>query len=162
MYLRSIAAAAALAVLSGGAALAAVTSGTPFTVQVTVTSGCNINAGSPSGTINFGSQAGTAAAPADISANIVVTCTTGTAYTVYFTSINTTGTSSRLMTSGAESIGYQIRTGTTPIGDTLATGYAAGTGNGASQTYPINFHINSWSAVTPNIYTDTVTMQVEF
>ena len=45
-----------------GAAQAATTSGTPFTVQVTVTAGCNINSG-PTGTIDFGSAAGTGAAP---------------------------------------------------------------------------------------------------
>lgn len=83
MCLRSITAAAALAVVSSGIALAATTSGTPFTVQVTVTAGCNIDTGSPSGTINFGSVAGTAAAPSDVSGNMVVTCTNSTPYTIY-------------------------------------------------------------------------------
>lgn len=160
--MRSIAAAATLAVVTAGAALAGTTAGTPFTVQVTVTAGCNINTGSPTGTIDFGSVAGTASAPADQSGNMVVTCTNTTPYKIYFTSTNTvTSNTNRLMVNGAESIGYQIRQGTTAIGNTAATGYA-GTGNGSSQTTAINFHITSWTPVTPATYSDTVTMNVDF
>ena len=103
MYLRSIAAAATLAVVTAGAALAGTTAGTTFTVQVTVTAGCNINTGSPTGTIDFGSVAGTASAPADQSGNMVVTCTNTTPYKIYFTSTNTvTSNTNRLMVNGAE------------------------------------------------------------
>jgi len=163
MYLRSFAAAAALAAVSSGLAFAGTTSGTPFTVQVTVDAGCNIDTGSPTGTINFGTVAGTAAAPADVSGNMVVTCTNTTPYRIYFTSTNTvTGNTNRIMNAGgAENIGYQIRQGTTPIGNTPATGYS-GTGNGSQQTTAINFHINSWTPITPGTYTDTVTMNVDF
>lgn len=162
MLVRSLAAAAVLAAVSSGIAYAATTSGTPFTVQVTVTAGCNIDTGSPTGTINFGSVAGTATAPSDVSGNMVVTCTNTTPYNIYFTSANTvTGNTNRIMVNGAESIGYQIRQGTTPIGNTAGTGYS-GTGSGAQQTTAINFHINSWSPVTPGTYTDTVTMHVDF
>ena len=162
MYLRSFAAAAALAVVSSGMAYAATTSGTPFTVQVTVTAGCNIDTGSPTGVVNFGSHAGTGATPSDVSGNMIVTCTNTTAYSIYFTSGNTvTGNTNRIMVNGAESIGYQIRQGTTAIGNTPATGYSA-TGNGTSQSTAINFHITSWTPVTPGIYSDTVTMNVDF
>lgn len=163
MYLRKFAATAMMAMGCIAPALAGTTSGTPFTVQVTVTAGCNIDTGSPTGTINFGSVAGTAAAPADISANMVVTCTNTTPYKVYFGSSNTvTANTNRVMSAGgSETIGYQIRQGTTPIGNTAATGYSA-TGSGVSQTTAINFHITNWTPVTPAIYTDTVTMHVDF
>ena len=161
---------AALLSISSGAALAGTTSGTPFTVQVTVTAGCNISAGSPSGTYDFGPVAGTAATPADIAANVVVTCTNTTPYTIYFTSVNTvTGNTARIMKPavGADTVPYVIRQGVTLIGNTKATGFGTGlTGNGSAQTTAINFHITSWSptvaAVAPAVYSDTVTLQVDF
>jgi spore coat protein U-like protein len=153
-------AAAALVLGTTGGAQAGLTSGTPFTVQVTITAGCNINSG-PTGTIDFGTVAGTASAPADIASSVSITCTNTTAYTMRFTSTNTTSTTSRLMKNGAQSIGYQIRQGVTLIGDTVPTGIGA-TGNGAAQSTAINFHINSWTPVTPAVYTDSVTLQVDF
>lgn len=146
-----------------GAAQAATTSGTPFTVQVTVTAGCNINSG-PTGTIDFGSAAGTGAAPADVASAVNVTCTSGTTYDIYFVSANSTGTTSRLMTNGgtADTVGYQILSGATPIGDSTALATISGTGTGAAQNYPISFHINAWGPVEPLTYTDTVTLTVEF
>ena len=168
MYLRSIAAAAALAVFSGGMALAGTTAGTPFTVQITVAASCTINSG-PTGIINFGTHAGTAALAtiADVSSSVNVTCTNTSPYKVYFTSVNTvtSGTDRIMTTGGSESVGYQIRQGTTPISNNATTGFYSGTGNGAAQAIAINFHINSWTPtapVTPGTYSDTVTLNVDF
>lgn len=161
---RSAAAALTLcAFLSCSPVLAGTTSGTPFTVQVTITAGCAINSG-PTGTIDFGSVAGTAATPADIASSVSVTCTNTTPYVVRFTSSNAvTGNTNRIMANGAQSIGYQIikTAGSVLIGNTNATGISA-TGNGAAQVTPINFHINTWTPVTPAVYTDSVTLQVDF
>ena len=161
MYLRSIAAAAALAVVSCGTAYAGITSGTPFTVQVTVTAGCNIT--TDGSTVTFATTAGTAAAPADQTPSVAITCTNTTPYTIYFGSANTvTGNVNRIMTNGAQSIGYQIRHAGGTIGNTLATGWAPGNGTGSAQTWGLVFRITNWTPVTPNTYTDTVTMNVEF
>ena len=153
---------------ANGPAVAGITTGTPFTVQVTVTAGCTINTGSPTGTYDFGPVAGTAATPTDISANVLVTCTNTSPYTLYFTSSNTvTGNTARIMkpATGTDTVPYQIRQGATAIGNTSATGFGA-TGNGSSQTTAINFHITNWSptvsAVAPAVYSDTVTLQVNF
>ncbi len=141
--------------------LAGTTAGTPFTVQVTIVAGCNINSG-PSGTIDFGSAAGTASAPVDIASAVSVTCTNTSPYVIRFTSVNTvTSNTNRIMINGAQSIGYQIRQGVTLIGNTNATGFGA-TGNGSAQATAINFHINNWTPVTPAVYTDSVTLQVDF
>ena len=157
----SLASIASLALCMGGASHAGTTSGTAFTVQVTVVAGCNINSG-PSGTIDFGSAAGTAAAPADVASAVQITCTNASPYVIRFTSVNTvTGNTSRIMVNGAQNIGYQIRQGVTLIGNTNATGFGA-TGSGAAQTTAINFHINNWTPVTPAVYTDSVTLQVDF
>ena len=157
----SILAAAALVAGMCGGASAGTVSGSPFVVQVTVTAGCNINSG-PSGTIDFGSNAGTGPAPADISSSVGVTCTNASPYVIRFTStMPVTSNTDRTMVNGAESIGYQIRQGATLIGDTKGTGFG-GTGSGVLQTTAINFHINNWTPVTPAVYTDSVTLQVDF
>ena len=161
MFKASLAALTVLPLCMSGAAMAGTTSGTAFTVQVTVVAGCNINSG-PTGTIDFGSAAGTAAAPADVASSVQVTCTNTSPYVIRFTSVNpVTGNTNRTMVNGAQNIGYQIRQGVTLIGNTNATGFGA-TGNGAAQTTAINFHINNWTAVTPAVYTDSVTLQVDF
>lgn len=160
MNMRSLAAAACLLAFSAAPSFAQTTSGTSFTVQVTVTKGCSITT-DVAGPVDFGSAAGTAAAPANQNRTVEITCTNGTGYDVYFTSANAMTGTNRFMVNGAESIGYQIlRTGT-PVGNTAGTGFNA-TGSGTAQSYPIVFNINAWSPVTPNTYTDTVTMQVDF
>ena len=149
--------------LCGPASALTTISGAPFTVQVTVTASCAINTG-PSGTIDFGSNAGTGPAPGDIGSSVGVTCTNGSAYNIRFTSTNAvTANTNRIMVNGAENIGYQIRktSNSALIGDNTATSLA-GTGTGVLQTTAINFHINNWTPVTPALYTDSVTLQVDF
>lgn len=153
--------AAACLVLPTQSANAATTSGTAFTVQVTVTAGCNIST-DVSGPVDFGSAPGTGPAPADVNRTVGMTCTNGTGYSVYFTSSNAMTGTNRFMVNGGESIGYQILHSGSPVGNTAGTGITGLTGTGAAQTYPLVFNINDWSAVTPQIYTDTVTMQVDF
>ncbi len=145
-----------------GPAAAATVSGTGFAVQVTVTDGCSIT--TDGSTVTFAATAGTAAAPADQTTDIGITCGNSVGYSFYMTSANTvTGNTNRIMTNGAESIGYRILNGgVTPVGNTLGTGITGLTGTGFEQTYTLTFNINNWSAVTPNTYTDTVTLQVEF
>ncbi len=167
MLLRNFAFAAALAVSASSSAYAGTTSGTPFTVQVTVNAGCNIDSG-PTGTVDFGAVAGTATAPADVSSTILVTCTNTTVGKIYFTSTNTvTSNTDRIMTAvgpSTDQIGYQIRNGTTPIGNTAVTGYSF-TSTGAQHTLNANFHLTNWNPAapfTPDVYRDTVTMHVDF
>ena len=157
----SLLAASALVLGLCGTASAGTISGAPFTVQVTVTASCTINSG-PTGSIDFGSNAGSGPVPADIASSVGVTCTNTSPYKIRFTSTNpVTGNTNRTMVNGAENIGYQIRQGVTLIGDNAATAFGA-TGNGALQTTAINFHINNWTPVTPAVYTDSVTLQVDF
>lgn len=160
MYLRTLAASATLLALSAAPSFAQTTSGTSFTVQVTVTKGCSINT-DVTGPVDFGSHAGTGATPADQNRTVGITCTNTTPYDVYFTSVNAMTGTNRFMVNGAESVGYQILRSGTPVGNTAGTGFSA-TGSGTTQTYPLVFNINSWSPVTPNTYTDTVTMQIDF
>jgi spore coat protein U-like protein len=161
MFRVSLLAASAFVLGMCGAASAGTVAGTPFVVQVTVTAGCTINSG-PTGTIDFGSNAGSGPVPADIASSVGVTCTNTSPYKIRFTSTNpVSGNTNRTMVNGAENIGYQIRQGVTLIGDTNATGIGA-TGTGALQTTAINFHVNNWTPVTPAVYTDNVTLQVDF
>jgi spore coat protein U-like protein len=161
MFRVSLLAASALVLGLCGTASAGTVSGTPFTVQVTVTAGCTINSG-PTGSIDFGSNDGSGPAPADIASSVGVTCTNTSPYKIRFTgTMSGASHTDRLMVNGAENIGYQIRQGVTLIGDNTATAFG-GTGNGALQTTAINFHINNWTPVTPAVYTDNVTLQVDF
>ncbi len=160
MYLRSLAIAAAFLACSTVSSFAQTTTGTAFTVQVTVTDGCNIYT-DVAGPVDFGSHVGTGAAPANQSRTVAITCTNGTAYGVYFVSANAMTGTNRFMVNGAESIGYQILHTGTPVGNTALTGISS-TGTGASQSFPLVFNINAWSPVTPATYTDTVTMQIDF
>ena len=140
---------------------AATTSGTGFTVQVQVTAGCAIT--TDGAAVTFASTAGTAAAPADQTHSVGITCTTGTGYTLYITSANTvTGNTARIMTNGSESIGYRILQGANVIGNTVGTGLGSLTGSGIEQSYTLTYNITNWTAVTPNTYTDTATLQVDF
>ena len=155
---------AASALVSGmcGTASAGTASGTPFTVQVAVTAGCAISTSLGGSTIDFGSVASTAAAPSDIASSVGVTCTSGAGYSLRFTSLNAmTANTARFMKFGTNSIGYQIRQGTTVIGDDNLNSFG-GTGNGAVQNTAINFHINSWTPGALGTYTDQVTLQVDF
>lgn len=159
----SLFAASALVLGMCGSASAGTVSGSPFTVQVTVTAGCTISSG-PSGTIDFGSVVYTATPPSDIGSTVDVACTNTSPYVIRFTSSNPVASNTnRTMVNGAENVGYQILDSSTlsPIGNTNATGIGA-TGNGLVQSTPILFHINNWSPVTPAVYTDSVTLQVDF
>lgn len=161
--MRVFAMAAALAALPLSNGYAATTAGTGFTVQVTVTGGCGIT--TDGSTVTFATTAGTAAAPADQTLDVGITCTNGTTYSMYVTSANTvTGNTSRIMTNGGttDTVGYQILRSGTLVGDTPLTGVTGLTGSGLEQTYTLTFHINSWGAVTPATYSDTATLQVDF
>lgn len=157
----ALALSAALVTLPLNYVTAATTSGTGFAVQVTVTAGCAIS--TDGAAVTFPATAGTAAAPADQTHNVGITCTNGTGYTLYVTSANTvTGNTARIMTNGAESIGYRILQGVTVLGNTVGTGLSGLTGDGSEQTYTLTYNITNWSAVTPQLYTDTATLQVDF
>ena len=162
MYIRSLITGLALSVVSGSSALAqTVVSGTQFTVQVTVTAGCKIDTG-PTGTINFGSVSGVASAPGDVASSFAVTCTDTTPYKYYFVSTNpVTSSVNRVMTNGANSVGYKIVQGTADMPNVLTTSVGA-TGSGISQTYPLTFKVTNWTPTAPGVYTDTVTLSVEF
>ncbi len=164
----SIAAVAALSLLSANSAMALTTvSGTAFTVKVAVTAGCAITTDIPNAAgINFGSVAGTSAVPGSQSANATVTCTNTTPYGLHMTSTNAFN-----MKNGATSIAYTVNTllngtcATYAIGGTAAGASLTNTGTGAGQTYPFTFAITpaSWSSALPiGTYSDTVTLNVDF
>jgi spore coat protein U-like protein len=157
----SLLAASALLLGLCGSASAGTVSGTPFTVQVNVVAGCVITT-DVAGPIDFGSAAPSDPTPADVPSQVGVNCTNTAPYKIRFTSVNpVTGNTDRQMTFGADSVGYQIRAGATLIGNTNATGLG-GTGTGAIQTTNLNFHINAWTPAALGVYTDTVTLQVDF
>ncbi len=145
------------------AALAGTTVGTNFTVQVQVTAGCKI-ATDIAGPITFTATPGTSAAPADVTASAVVTCTTTTPYDLHMTTTNGFN-----MKNGTSQIPYLVlaTTGGTQktLGSTLITTGFTGTGTGAGVTIPFVFRIpsTSWLSSLPlGNYTDTLTLNVDF
>ncbi|MGE3642816.1 MAG: spore coat protein U domain-containing protein [Beijerinckiaceae bacterium] len=154
---------AALAAISFSSipASALTTSGTGFQVSITVTKGCLID--TDGSDVDFGSVAYGASLPSAITRTVAVRCTNGTVYSMYLTSVNTMSGTTRFMTNGAESVPYTISYSGTPVG--AAAGAAPLnnlTADGTAQSYALSFAVSSIGPVTPQTYTDTVTLQVDF
>ena len=167
---RAVRVATALGLLAGSISLeematAATTSG-PLLVTATVSASCTVGASSlafPSAT-----SAAIAAGNVDAVGNILVNCTTGSAYTVKLDAGNGTGATmaSRKMSAGALLMSYTVYTTaarTSVWGDgSSSTSTVAGTGNGANQTLSAYGRIFAGQAVAAANYADTVNVTVSY
>lgn len=127
----------------------------------TVAKYCTVTTGS----LAFGTYTG--AANATTSATITATCTNTTSYSVALDAGTTTGATetARLLkaASSAATLAYSITSDagyTTNWGTTA--GAQAGTGNGSAQTLTAYGKIASGQFVTPDSYTDTVTVTLTY
>jgi spore coat protein U-like protein len=166
---------AACAALAATPAMAGPITGSPFTVSVTVQTGCVISA--DVGNITFVTNGGPPTGsnvPQPMFANPQVQCTNNTPYSVSFNSTKPMNGTTRTMVapSPAGSINYQILgcansgmggcTPTTPIGSNNSNVLAVPVNSGFSLLFQIS-NDSSWTSATTNVtYSDTVTMQVNF
>ena len=113
--------------------------------------------------VAFGAYAGT---QVDATGTVTANCITGTAWTIGLGTGTGTGatTSSRKMTSGANTLGYQLfsDSGRTTNWGNTAGDSVAGTGTGASQNQTVYGRIPAGSIPAAGSYADTVVATINF
>ncbi len=140
----------------------AATSSAMMGVSVSVQNTCNV-AATP---VTFGSYNADAAAPTDASANILVTCSLGTAYNVGLNGGVGTGSTvaARKLTYGQNELNYALyrdNARTAVWGDTPADG-VSGTYNVAQPPLTVYGRIAGGQHVPAGNYADTVTVTVTY
>jgi spore coat protein U-like protein len=155
-----------LVVLAGiaaaGPAANATTTTANMSVQLVLASSCVIGSVAA---MDFGTSIDLATALAT-TANILVTCTSGTPYTVELSAGGGSGatTAVRKMTSGANTVTYSIykEVAHTNVFGTGATEKVSATGNAAAQTYTAYGLVPIQATPPIGTYTDTVTVTVTY
>lgn len=139
----------------------------PFTVKATVIKSCAVSANP----LDFGSVDGLPGAPnVDKSTTIAVTCSKPTPYTVALTpsNNNTAGAGAMLPTivGNTDTVAYRLYSDsnrTVPWGGQVGTNTLPGTGNGTAQVSTVYGRVLGAAVnVTPDAYSDTVTITVRY
>ena len=133
---------------------------TTFAVSATVLKDCVVSATA----LAFNNYTG---AVNNATSTVNVTCSNTTTYTVGLSAGLATGATvtARKMQSGANllpSALYSDNTMTTNWGNTLATNWVSGTGNGAAQPLTVYGQIAAGLYVNPGTYNDTITVTVTY
>jgi len=133
---------------------------TTFGVSATVLKDCTVSAtplafGNYTGAVNSAQSA------------VTVTCTNSTTYSVGLGTGLATGATvtTRQMQNGSALLSYGLfsnATWTTNWGNTLATNWVTGTGNGAGQSLNVYGQIPAGQYVTPGSYNDTISVTVTY
>ena len=134
----------------------------PFTVQANYPATCSVTATN----LNFGSH-GVLDASVDATNTVSVTCSNTTPYTISLNGGNSGATDPTLrkMANGAATITYGIYTNaarTLPWGSTIGADTVAGTGTGAVQNYTAYGRVPAQTTLSPQTYTDTITVTVTY
>jgi spore coat protein U-like protein len=152
---------AALATVAVAHPAVASTATATMSVSATVLSACVVGA-TP---LAFGNYTG---AVSNQTANVAVTCTNGTSYTVALNNGTGSGATAALrqMTGPASAtLGYAIYSDSARSvvwGSTTGTNTVAGTGTGLLQTITAYGQIPASQAPSPGAYTDTVTVTLTY
>jgi spore coat protein U-like protein len=133
---------------------------TTFGVSATVLKDCVVSANP----LAFGNYTG---AVLTSTTTVTVTCTNTTTYTVGLSAGLATGATvtTRQMQNGAALLNYGLFTNatwTTNWGNTSATNWVSGTGNGAAQGLTVYGQVAAGQYVTPGSYSDTITVTVTY
>ncbi len=157
-----LALAAALLAVFAVPANAGSIAGRSFQVHVGVAAGCMIK--TDIAAINFGSVSGASATgPAAQTASPVIICTKTTPYSLHMTTLNRF----RMNFGAAHRIAYTVRASlggkTVRLGRRQVVSNFSFLGTGAPQIVAMAFAIRAWTTTNiPGVYTDTVTMNVDF
>jgi spore coat protein U-like protein len=135
---------------------------TTFGVSATVLKDCIVSATS----LAFGNYTG---AVNNSTSTVTVTCTNTTTYTVGLSAGLATGatvtTRQMAITQPAGALNYALYSDSgrsSNWGNTSATNWVSGTGNGAAQPLTVYGQIPANQYVTPGAYTDTITATVTY
>lgn len=132
-----------------------------FMVEATLDKHCLVSAQN----IDFGTQ-GVLTANVDKMADISVTCTAPTSYTVGLDGGNAAAApAARKMQKGAEQITYGLYSNgarTQPWGNTVGTDTVGGTGNGLAQPLTVYGRVPPQVTPTPGVYTDSIVVTVTY
>ena len=133
---------------------------TTFGVSTTVLKDCIVSATA----LGFGNYTG---AVNTAQSTVTVTCTNSTTYTVGLGPGLASGATvtTRQMQNGAALLNYGLYSDsawTTNWGNTLATNWVSGTGNGAAQNLTVYGQIPAAQYVTPGSYADTISVTVTY
>lgn len=162
--MRKIAAGIAMPMLVLGGPALAQTATTTFTVQMTITSSCQINSAT---NLDFGSS-GVIAANRDATSTLTVQCTNGTGYTIGLNQGAGSGATiaNRLMSgAGAATISYSLYSDVaraTVWGNTIGTNTVSGSGNGAAQPYTVYGRVPPQTTPAAGPYTDTINVTLNY
>jgi spore coat protein U-like protein len=132
-----------------------------FSVTATKVKDCTVSATN----LAFGNYTGTLNSS---TSTVSVTCTSGTTYTVGLGAGQASGATvtNRSMTGPASALLkynlYNNSGHTTNWGDTSATNWVSGTGNGSAQALTVYGQIPAAQYVTPGSYSDTITVSVSY
>ncbi len=131
-----------------------------FSVTGTIVKDCTVSATN----LAFGNYTG---AVNNSTSTVSVNCTSGTTYTVGLSAGLATGATvtTRQMKNGTALLNYGLFSNsghTTNWGNTSATNWVSGTGNGASQPITVYGQIPATQYVKPGSYTDTITVSVTY
>jgi spore coat protein U-like protein len=158
---RNIEIALGLCALSGLAApVLADSANTNLGVSASVATTCSISTSA----VAFGTFGGS---EVDATGTVTANCITGTAWTIGLGAGNGTGatTSSRKLTSGANTLGYQLFSDAGHAnnwGNNVGTDTVAGTGTGASQNQTVYGVIPAGSTPAGGSYADIVVATINF
>jgi spore coat protein U-like protein len=131
-----------------------------FSVTATIVKDCTVSATN----LAFGNYTG---ALNSSTSTVSVTCTSTTTYTVGLSAGLATGATvtNRSMQNGSALLHYGLYSNsghTTNWGNTSATNWVSGTGNGAAQPLTVYGQIPAIQYVKPGSYTDTITVSVTY
>ena len=148
-----------------GAALsqsvAAQTASTTFDVTITILNDCTIVS---AGNLDFGSI-GSLVANVDAQSDIVVNCTTGLDYDVALDEGAGGGTTStRVMTSGGDTVGYQLyqEAARSSVWGAGPADLVSSVGTGDQQTFTVYGRVPPQTTPPAAAYTDTIGVQITF
>lgn len=159
----ALAALAMVPCLAPGLASAA-TASTTFLVNTTVLTSCTVTA-LP---LAFTTYNPTTATPTDTTTTMAVLCTSGTPYTVALNKgTNGAATTARkmILTGGTDLLPYELYTNTgrtTNWGNTDSSDTMAGSASGILQTLTVYGRIPAGATVPAGVYTDTVTVSINY
>jgi spore coat protein U-like protein len=147
------------------AAFGASTTGS-LDVQMTIVADCHVTAGT---VLKFGSQ-GALVADVDDQADLSITCTPGTNYSVGLDAGANPGTpgdiDTRRMKNGTSNFAeyqlYSVGDRSTAWGDTDGVNTLSATGTGAAQAFTVYGRVPAQTTPPAGIYQDTVTVTMTF
>jgi len=153
----------AATLLAGGAAQAQTTVSSTLNVTITIGAACNIGNITP---VDFGTR-GVLDTQVDAQGSIDVSCTGGTTFNIGLDGGSGTVIATRRMVNqtGLQTVSYQLfreAARTSVWGNTIGSDTVPGTGNGASQTFPVYGRVPAQPGFGTGTFSDSVQVTVTY